>query len=170
MSKVKRLLALVDNVNEWAGRVVAPVCLVMIAILMWEITLRYVFNNPTHWAHETSTMLFGAYWVLAGGYTLRHRAHVNMDIIYNRLSLRGRAIVDLIGSLLFFLFCGFVLWEGGKLALTSILVDEHTTSFWSPPWYPLKLTIPIGAFLILLQGSAKFVRDLIIAITCREAT
>jgi len=45
---------------------------------------------------------------------------------------------------------------------------ETTFTPWYPPLYPLKLTIPLAAFLILLQGLAKFVRDLIMAITRRE--
>ncbi|GAH80376.1 unnamed protein product [marine sediment metagenome] len=41
---------------------------------------------------------------------------------------------------------------------------ERSTSVWHPPLYPLKLTMPIAAFLILLQGLAKFIRDLNAAI------
>ncbi len=157
---MERFLGFIDKLNEWVGRIFSILCLFMVAVIMLEVVLRYVFNNPTRWAHETSAMLFGAYFILTGGYLLRHRGHVNMDIFYNRLSLRGRAILDLCSAPFFFIFCGLILWEGGRMALASLLIFENTTSVWGPPWYPLKLTIPLGALLILLQGLAKFIRDL----------
>ena len=168
MHKVERLLGRIDNLNERVGRIVSYLCLLMMAVLMWEIVLRYFFNNPTIWAHETSALLYGTYFVLGGAYVLRHRAHVTMDIIYNRFSVRRRAILDLVGSSLFFIFCGLLLWEGGQLAWASLQLREYSETFWGPPLYPLKMTVPIGGFLILLQGLAKFIRDLNIAITGRE--
>ena len=81
MHKLERILVLIDDANDWVGKIVSFLTLAMIAVLMWEIALRYVFNRPTIWAHELSTMMFGAYLLLAGGYVLCHRAHVNMDIL-----------------------------------------------------------------------------------------
>jgi len=49
-----------------------------------------------------------------------------------------------------------------------LLLLETTETIWEPPIYPLKLTIPIAGFLLLLQGLAKFIRDLIIVITDKE--
>jgi len=168
MGKVKRLLELIDNLNEWVGRIIAPLSLVMIAVIVCEVLLRYIFNNPTIWAHETAAMLFGAYFILGGGYALRHRAHVNMDVIYDRLSLRGKGILDVVTSPLFFIFCGLLLWEGGQMFWNALQIGERTSSYWKPLTYPVKLMIPLGASLILLQGSAKLIRDLHIAITGKE--
>jgi len=170
MRKIERWLGLIDNLSEWSGRIVAPMIAVVMGIVVCEVVLRYFFSAPTYWAHEGSAMLFGAYFILGGGYVLRHRAHVKMDILYDRLPLRTRAIVDVATSLIFFAFCGVMLWYGGEMALRSLRIREYTQSFWAPPIYPIKLTIPVGAFLILLQGSAKFIRDLITATTGREAT
>lgn len=168
MRRINHILAFIDRLNEWMGKIIGPICLIMIAVLMWEIVLRYWFNNPTIWAHETSAMLFGAYFMLGAGYTLLHRVHVNMDIVYSRFSLRERAILDLVGSLLFFVFVGIILWQGVIFASESLLSNQHTTSMWKPPLYPIKMTIPLGAFLLLLQGLAKFIRDLTTAVTGRE--
>jgi len=169
MRKIERWLGLIDNLNEWVGRIVFPLILFVMGVIVLEVVLRYFFRNPTIWAHETSFMIFGAYWMLGGGYALRHRALVNMDVVYKRFSPRGRAILDLVSSPLFFLFCGLLLWYGWQMFSKSLQVHEFSESYWAPPVYPLKLTIPIGAFLILLQGAVHFIRDLIIAITGREA-
>ncbi len=169
MRKVERFLGLIDNLNEWVGRIIAPLSFALIAVIVLEIVLRYFFNKPTIWAHEIAAIIYGAYWVLGGGYALRHHAHVSMDLIYRRFSLRGRAILDLVSSSLFFIFCGLLLWEGWEMASRAILLRETSETYFAAPMYPLKITIPVGAFLLLFQGSVHFIRNLTIAITGREA-
>jgi len=168
VQKLSFFLHVIDNISDWSGKLVSFLIVFMIGLISYEVVLRYIFNAPTIWSHETSLFLYGAYAILAGAYTLRHRWHVNMDIVYARLSQRQRAIVDLLTSALFFVFCIVLLWHGGQFALRSLQLLETTTTPWDPPLYPLKLTIPVAAFLLLLQGLAKFIRDLIIAITGKE--
>ncbi len=167
MHKVERWLGPIDTFSEWTGKIIAPLIAVVMLIVMSEVVLRYFFNAPTAWAHESSAMVFGAYFILGGGYVLRRGSHVKMDVFYATLSLRTKAILDVATSLMFFAFCGVILWYGGEMALRSLRIREFTQSYWAPPIYPVKLTIPVGAFLILLQGSAKFIRDLITATTGR---
>lgn len=163
MLKLERLLYVIDSISEWSGKIASWLIFPMILVLVFETVLRYGFESPTIWAHETSQMLFGAFFLLMGACVLRYREHVNLDIVYDRFSPRIRAIVDLVTAVLFFLVCGFLLWKGGEFAWTSLMRLERSTSPWRPPIYPLKLIIPIAAFLILLQGLAKFIRDLNIA-------
>ena len=62
-----------------------------------------------------------------------------------------------------------MVWEGGRFALKSIMNIEHSNSYWGPVIYPVKIFIPFGGFLVLIQGLAKIGLDLITAITGREA-
>ena len=83
-----------------------------------------------------------------------------MDMIINRFSPRGRAIFDLVTSVCFFLFVGVLLWAGLTRGLYSLEIREMSDSMWRPPVYPVKLLIPVVAFLMLIQGVAKFMDDL----------
>jgi TRAP-type mannitol/chloroaromatic compound transport system permease small subunit len=121
------------------------------------------------WAHGTSQRIFATYYILAGAYVLRHNQHVSVDIVYNHLALRQRAILSIFGSLFFFTFCGVLLWKGVDFAWTSLSQLEPDETPWRAPLYPFKMMVPIGALLILLQGLAKFIRDFITAITGKEA-
>lgn len=167
MQKVERLLHLIDTISEWSGKIVSPLIIFVMAIIMYEIVARYAFNAPTIWAHETSAFVYGAHFILGGGYALRHGEHVNVDVLYGRFPPRMRAITDLVTSILFYLFCGVLLWAGVEMAWRSLRLLETSQTIFSPPVYPIRLMIPLGAFLILLQGSAKFIRDFIMAITGR---
>jgi TRAP-type mannitol/chloroaromatic compound transport system permease small subunit len=164
MKILGRVLGFVDRVSFWSGKAMAYVLFPLIAVLVYGVVRRYVFNSPVIWTHELSLFMFGGIGVLVGAALLQMGAHIKVDIVYNRLSLKGRAVVDAISDLLL-LYCIIVLlWQGVDFALYSIAITEHTSSVWGPVVYPFKTLIPIAAFIILLQGLAKFIRDLIFAI------
>ena len=140
----------------------------MCLLLVYEVIMRYGFNSPTIFAHETSLFLYGGTGMLVGGYVLLHNAHVRMDAVYGRLSPRSKAILDLITASIFFYLCGLVLWQGWGMGYRSLMAGEYTMTPWAPPYYPLKMAIPVAAFLILLQGLAKFIRDFFLAFRGRE--
>jgi len=165
---MKRVLGGIDTISEWSGKVVSIAAPVIMCLLIFEVTLRYVFNAPTIWAHETSQHFFGALTILVGAYVLLHGLHIRVDVIYMRFSPRARAILDSVTFLCFFLYVIVMLVHGWEIALRSVGAMETTkTPFGSPLW-PLRLTVPIGVFLILLQGLAQWIRTLHMAVTGRE--
>jgi TRAP-type mannitol/chloroaromatic compound transport system permease small subunit len=168
---MKSILAVIDAVSEWSGKLVSFLIVFIMTILLFEVALRFVFNAPTIWAHELSMHLFGAYSVLAGAYVLLHDQHVKIDIIYLRFSPRNRAIIDLVTYLFFFMFIGILLRYGWMIAWRAIELRQTVSpSPWGSPIWPTKCTVPIAAFLILLQGLAQFIRILKFAFTGKELT
>jgi TRAP-type mannitol/chloroaromatic compound transport system permease small subunit len=165
---MKRFLQTIDRISEQSGKAVSFLVIFLVFVILYEIFVRYLFNSPTIWAHEIAQMIYGAYVILLGAYVLQRRGHVNVDILYNRFRPRTRAIIDLFTWLLFFYFCGLLLLKGGEMAWDSLLVRETEPTSFAPPVYPIKMMIPLGALLILLQGLAKFIRDLTLAITGRK--
>jgi len=165
---MRRVLRGIDAISDWSGKLVSVLILFMMVVLLTEITLRYVFNAPTSWAHESSQHMFGAFSMLAGAHVLLHFQHVRVDVIYSRFSPRGRAILDSVTYLLFFLFCGLMLKYGIEYATMAVKIKEMSFSPWGPPIYPLKCAVPLAAGLILLQGVAHYIRFLHKAITGRE--
>ncbi len=165
---MKRLLKAIDGISEWSGKLFAFLLWPGVAVLVYEIVARYIFDAPTIWAHGTSQRIFAAYYFIGGAYVLLHKSHINMDVIYSRFSLRTRAILDVIGASLFFAFCGVLLWWGAEFGWASLIRLEPDNTPFRAPLYPVKLMIPLGALLILLQGLAKFGHDFFTAITGRE--
>ena len=168
MRYIAKLIQWIDRFNDRTGRIFSFMVPVMIGVLVYEVIMRYVFNNPTNWGHETSQHFFGAYAVLIGAYALRHKAHVTVDLFYRKWSPRVQAGIDSITWLLFWLFCGLLLWHGGDAAISSVVRLDRTATAWGPPLYPLKVAVPIGAFLICLQGLSSYLRKVYLAITGRE--
>jgi len=158
----------VDKMNDRMGKIVGFFVYPIMLILVYEVVMRYLFNSPTIWAHETSCMFYGAHFVLGGAYALRHDAFVNVEVLYMRFSKRTKAIIDLFTWTLFYLYVGALLWKSIPWAWESLSVLEYSESPWGPPIWPVKLTIPVGAFLMLLQGMTKTIRDTFIAFTGDE--
>jgi TRAP-type mannitol/chloroaromatic compound transport system permease small subunit len=165
---MKRILSIIDAISDYSGKFMSYWVLAMIAVLVYEVISRYVFNAPTVWAHQTASLLFAAYGILLGAYALLKKAHVRVDIVYNVFSPRGRAIADSITYLVFFLF-GFVLfWFGTVQAIRAVGMMEGPTPPFILPVWPIRITVPLGALLILLQGLADWIRRLNVVFTGKE--
>jgi TRAP-type mannitol/chloroaromatic compound transport system permease small subunit len=157
---MQNFVRIVNKISEGTGHVLLWFPWLITAIIMWEIILRAVFNRPTIWAHELGLMVFGALSMLGGGYAHKYRAHVNMDLVYARLSGRGKTLLDIITFPLLALFCAILLWKGWVYAWRSIVIWEYSQSNWAPLVWPIKLTIPVGAALLFLQGLSNLISDI----------
>jgi len=168
MKTVERFLKGIDFVNEKVGSFAAYLTFFMMCIVTYEVVARYVFNKPTIWAMEINQFLLCGLTALTGGYTLLYKGHVNVEILYARFGKRTRAFIDIITSFFFFSFIIVLLWKSGVMAVEAWRLGERSETLFSPPLFPVKVIIPIGAFLILIQGFAQFIRNFITLITGKE--
>lgn len=149
----------VETMSIVSGRILAWWTVLAVAIITLEVVLRYVFNRPTNWAHESMTLIFAMQYILCGAYAHLTKSHVRVDVIYQSLSERNRARMDALTALLFFFYIGVMTWTGWWLYWDSQLMWEVSFTDWGPPMYPVKFTVFLGSLLLLLQGFANFVRD-----------
>ncbi|MGH1350060.1 MAG: TRAP transporter small permease subunit [Methyloligellaceae bacterium] len=150
----------IEWLNGKVGVFVAYWSLLAVFVYYYEVVARYVFNSPTNWAHESMFLMFGMQYLLSSAYALREDSHVRVDVIYELFSLRTKAIMDVITSFFFFIFTVTLLLTGFLFAWDSFDVLEISFTEWGIQYWPVKMTIVIGAFLLLLQGIAKLIRDI----------
>jgi TRAP-type mannitol/chloroaromatic compound transport system permease small subunit len=152
----------IDALNRRVARAVAWLVPLLVLGLVYDTLARYLFNAPTSWAYDLSTMLYGAIFTLAAAHTLQIERHVRIETLYARLSVRKRALIDAIGYLVFFFpVTTALLGYGGAFALRSWqMLERSGDSMWQPPIYPFKTLLPLAALLLLLQGLAQFIRCL----------
>jgi len=159
---MERFLRLIDATSEWTGKLGSYIIIILILGIGYDITLRYFFAMPNLWIFDSTYMLYGAHTMLGVAYCHLHRGHVRMDLIYGRLSPRGRARMDVICYIvLFFPLLIILVYKCGGHALWSLLYGERSSaSVWRPYLGPFKLVISFGLLLFLLQGIADFIRNL----------
>jgi len=180
MEGLKKFMVAVDKTNIFTGKLMVGVTLLAVAVITFEVSMRYLFNRPTNWGHELMTILFGVQYAMAAGYAHYYRAHVRVDVFYSSRSKRTKAYLDLFTSIFFFGFTVVLLWtcwtfywssqtmEAGADIFGFIIPGERSLTDWAPAYYPVKFMMPLGALMLLLQGIVWFIRDLHIAITGRE--
>lgn len=158
----------IDRFVAVIGELVAYWSVLAVFAYFFEVVGRYVFNSPTNWVHESTFLMFGMQYMIAGAYAYRGESHVRVDLVYSHLSPRGKAICDFIGSIFFFIFIGVMLWTGWTFASQAMAAGEVSFTEWGIQYWPVKLMIPVGALLMLLVGIARLLKDIhTIAATAR---
>lgn len=161
---MKRVISTIDFLSEFVGKLVSWLVPLVVAAVAYEIIMRYVLRLPTLWANEIMIFMCGLVYVLGAAWVLKEGKHVKIDILYERLSLRQRAVMDSVTFVFFAIYMGMMAWATGKYALKSVRIGETTGSAWDPAIYPIKSALFIGVILLLLQGLANFLRNLHFAI------
>jgi TRAP-type mannitol/chloroaromatic compound transport system permease small subunit len=154
MNVLKMFSRWIDTLNEWIGRGVAWVTLALVVVIFLDVIMRYLFNTSFVFTQELEWHLFAFIFLIGAGYTLLHDGHVRVDIIYQRLGLKGRAWINLLG-VLFFLIpgCLMVMSTSWKFALNSFMIMEGSPDPGGIPFrFIVKGCIPAGFFLLLIQG------------------
>jgi TRAP-type C4-dicarboxylate transport system permease small subunit len=167
MALLKLLLRSIDRLSMIVGYSVAVFVPLMILSLVYEVISRYFFHAPTLWAQDVSIFLFGYIGLLGGAFVMKEHAHINVDLIYARLSLRGRAMCDVISGLVMMFFLILVVvyaWHEGVKAITLGL---RRPTDWAPPMGHFILSISVGGFLLLLQTFAHWIRNWHLLLTGR---
>ena len=165
---MRKLVSILDSISIWIGKVAAWVILPVIAVITYEIVMRYVFGRPTIWVTETMIFGCGLIYVLCSAWTTQDGRHVRIDMVYERLSPRGRATFDSITFFAFLLYMVMLGWAMSKYAYRSVIIWEESDSPWRPALWPMKVALTAGVFTILLQGIANFIRDVYFAITGKK--
>jgi TRAP-type mannitol/chloroaromatic compound transport system permease small subunit len=153
------IIKAVDGLNETVGRIVSVVAVIFAAIIIFDVVMRYVFNAPTRWAFDVTKQLYGFYFVMLGGYALRHQAHVKVDILTERMQPVVRRWVEVAGyAIFFFPFAWVFATRSWDFALKSWNQGETTYGSVQLPVYPLKMAMAAAAALLFLQGIVEVLK------------
>jgi TRAP-type mannitol/chloroaromatic compound transport system permease small subunit len=161
MNALLALARLIDALTERVGRLVIWLVLVATLISAGNALARYALGESSNAWLEIQWYRFGAMFLLAAGYTLKHNGHVRIDIFYNRLGPRGQAWIDLVGGLLFLLpMAGLLAWLAWPMFLDAWLTHEMSPDAGGLLRWPVKLLLPLGFALLALQGVAEVIKRL----------
>lgn len=160
----------IDALTELVGRSIAWLTLVMMIVMFAVVLLRYVFNIGMIAMQESVMYLHATIFMLAAGYTLKHDGHVRVDIFYREMSARNKALVDLGGTLFLLMpVTIFMGWISYEYVLNSWHVMEGSPEAGGiPAVYLLKSLILAMVALLLLQGIAEGLRNLLVLMGCNS--
>jgi len=150
------LVATLEAVADRTGRVVSWLSFFMVLVSFLVVVLRYAFDLGWIAMQESVIYMHAALFTLGAAYTLRRNGHVRVDIFYQKMSRRGRAWVDLLGTFLLLTpVCIFIAWGGWDYVLKSWEVMEGSREAGGiPAVYLLKTLMIVMPVLMLIQGLA----------------
>ncbi|MEM9394091.1 MAG: TRAP transporter large permease subunit [Pseudomonadota bacterium] len=171
------ITAAIDVLNYRAGQLIALLMVPLIAVVVYEVISRNAFAilqdagfedlartlglGPTLWVYDTSRMIAGVLFMAAAGYGLMRGVHIRADFLYRNWSVKTQATVDATLYLLFFMpsmilftivsaqFWWLAYSTGETMALDSA---------WGPLLWPARTAMPVGGFLLTLQGIPEIFR------------
>ena len=166
MRTLLRIAHRIDRTNEWIGRGVYWLTLVMVGVGAYNALVRYLdrftgLGLSSNTYIELQWYMYSLIFLLGAAYTLKHNAHVRVDVLLARLTPRGQAWVNLAGTLLFLLpFCFFVIRMSWPTVYNSWAVWEVSPDPGGLPRYPIKTVIPIAFALLFLQGISLAIKQI----------
>ena len=155
---IRHYVRLVDRTNEAVGLVAMYSVFLIVGILLYSSVMKAV-SIPLLWTLEMAQFAMVAYYMLGGGWSIKHDAHVRMDLVYDIWSPRTKAIVDSVTVLFLIFFLCILLYGGFSSTAYALKYGEKSYSSWAPYMAPIKIIMCIGVFLALLQAIAQFFRD-----------
>lgn len=162
MTLVRKLLRFIDFLSETAGSLGKWFAFLLVLVGTFDAISRHFFNAPTIWAYDTLCMAGGIIYMLGASYDYKHDAHTRVDLIYSALSKKAQSIIDIICSIFLFFPLMIIML---KLSITWAMKawrghEVMFTSFWYPPAAPYRTLFAVGLLLLILQGTARFIRDI----------
>lgn len=149
----------IDLLNEKIAGAVSWALLLAVIICAVNALVRYTFKMSSNAWLEIQWYLFAAVFMLASAYTLRRDEHVRIDVVTGRFGKRTQVWIDLLGYILFLLpVCLLIFYYGIPFFRYSLLTGESSSSAGGLIVWPAKLLVPVGFFLLLLQGISEIIK------------
>ncbi|GGE41203.1 TRAP transporter large permease subunit [Actibacterium pelagium] len=171
------ITAAIDVLNHRAGQLIALLMIPLIAVVVYEVISRNSFAilqnagfeelarslglGPTLWVYDTSRMIAGVLFMGAAGYGLMRGVHIRADFLYRNWSAKTQATVDaslyllfFMPSMIFFTVVAAQFWWLAYSTGETMQID----SAWGPLLWPARIAMPIGGFLLMLQGIPEIFR------------
>lgn len=145
---------LINRISDFWGWVASVLFILLVANVVYDVVMRYVFNDVSIAFQELEWHLFAAVFLLGIPYTIKAGGHVRVDIIYERLSYKAQAMVDVVGTAIFLLpFCLLVMYFGIDFAKESFELGEMSGDPGGLPhrWL-IKLVISLSFFFMAVSG------------------
>ncbi|GAB2894466.1 TRAP transporter small permease subunit [Uliginosibacterium flavum] len=149
----------IDALNAWVAKLAIWLVLILVLETAASAIVLKVLDVGSNAFLEIRWYLFSAIFLLGAGYALQKNAHVRIDVLTSRFSRRTQAGIDIFGTL-FFLFpvCALIIWLSWQVFANNFASGEDLGSSGSLILWPVRLLVPAGFGLLLLQGLSELIK------------
>ena len=147
-----------DKFIDFIGYLTGILMILLILNVAWDVMMRYLFHDSSIAMQELEWHIFAVIMLYGTGYSLKHNAHVRVDFLYDRLSYKKQAWINILGTIFFLLPVAVLIIYGSW----DFVMDSYTTNEISdnpgglPYRWIIKAQIPF-AFIFLILCAFNYI-------------
>ncbi len=162
MKIIKGICKGIDKVNDILGNIFSVLVLGILGVIICEVVLRRLFNNPQIWTQELIVMLFAAYIILISAYGFQKKAFVAVDVVFAMFPKLVQHILHIVTYMCFLVpFAFWIMPKSWNFFLKAFTTKELTYSVWAAPTWPVKLCFFVGLFLLCAQAVSEILKEVV---------
>lgn len=151
---------IIDYITWGFSRVAMWAPAFVVAIMFYEVVMRYLFVKPTLWVNEMSLWVAGGIYLTAGLYALQQRSHIRIFIIYDIVPRWLQRVFDVLSVACLVIFVFAVIWGGFGEAYAKLMRWETFGTAFDPPIpATIKPLILVTLFFLALQAISNLIHD-----------
>ncbi len=162
MLPAKKIVTVCDRINDWIGSVIVTSAIFLfILVIFSNVVMRYVFHTSFVFMAELEWHIFAFIFLMGAGFTLLHDGHVRVDIFYSLMDRKKQAWVNFLGVIFLLIpSCYLILTTTIPWVIVAYKVGEVSIDPGGiPARFLLKATLPVGYFLMLIQGISLCIKS-----------
>jgi TRAP-type mannitol/chloroaromatic compound transport system permease small subunit len=164
MILLSKIAQWINQLNYRMGQMISWLTLILVALVNIVVLSRYLLGIGSIAVQESVTYVHAVIFMLGLAFTLQRGGHVRVDIFYRDFSARRKAIVDLIGTVIFLLpFCGLILFGSWDYVMASWSIKESSSETGGiAAVYLLKTLMLFMPITLALQGLAQIIDSVLV--------
>lgn len=163
MSKLTSVARSFETVTSGLSKFLIGVCAVILFVMMVitsiDVCLRYVFHGALIWSVEVSEYMLVALSVLGIAYIQAQGKHIKVDFIFDHLQPRAQVVTAIFTTIIALLLFVLFTISGWRIAWDAWTLDVKSASIFKIPQFPVRVTVPIGSFVMCLYLLTELVRN-----------
>jgi TRAP-type mannitol/chloroaromatic compound transport system permease small subunit len=159
LDKIEKVIhRLVDGM----GILLAVVLLLMVLNVTFDVMMRYLFHASSVGMQEMEWHLFAIIILYGVGVALQHEAHVRVDFLYDRMSLKTKALINIVGTVLFLMPLSLLILFGSfALVGDAYTINEISEDPGGLPYrWIIKSMIPIAFGFLLISATGYILKNI----------
>ena len=166
MKPLIKLAEGIDRFSHRTGTIVSWLALAMILIGAFNALARTLARDfgvdlSSNAFIELQWYMFSVLFLAGAAYTLKHGAHVRVDVLYGQLPSKGKVWINLVGAVIFLIpFSVLMIWVSWSSVVNSWTVLEQSPDPGGLPRYPIKTLVPIAFVLLIVQGISEIIKNI----------
>ena len=151
----------VDRISIFVGEKISIVFLISVVFTEYEVIMRYVFNAPTIWVHDSAAALSATGFLLAGTYAMQANRHMRITVVYDIMPKKIQRILDFVQHIFILFFMTLFTYACWKLAVPAVTLMETSAHAWDVPIPAyLKALMVLASGLMLVQAISQLRDDI----------